>query len=121
MARQLRPAPVASEGAAEPHTIDTARDLGIDPQTRFVRVTEVRPDGFVAFDFAIGEPEIYVEMLLPQDGFEAFCAQQNVIRLDAADAADAGDQAPGDDFLWRLADAARAAAGEGATPTRSTD
>lgn len=118
MARQLRPAPVATEGAAEPHTIDTARDLGIDPQTRFVRVTEVRPDGFVAFDFAIGEPEIYVEMLLPQDGFEAFCAQQNVIRLDAADA---GDQAPGDDFLWRLADAARAAAGEGATPTRSTD
>ena len=51
----------------------------IDADVKYVRVTEMRPDGFVAFDFAIGEPEIYVEMLLPQDAFLAFCEAQSVI------------------------------------------
>eukprot|EP01037_Dinobryon_pediforme_P017781 gene17781-18000_t len=75
----------------------------IDANAKFVRVTEVRPDGFVAFDFAIGEPEIYVEMLLTQEAFAAFCQTNAVIRLDHA------PDAPHADFLWRLSDATRAA------------
>lgn len=55
-----------------------------DPTRKFVRVSEVRPDGFIAFDFAIGEPELYVEMILTQPAFEEFCSANNVIRLDAA-------------------------------------
>lgn len=82
---------------------------GIDTTAKFVRLTEVRPDGFVAFDFAIGEPEIYVEMLLSAAAFEEFCETNAVIRLDGETPSASED---GNDFLWRLRDAARAAAGD---------
>ena len=74
-----------------------------DTDAKFVRVTEMRADGFVAFDFAIGEPELYVEMLLPVAAYHAFCADQGVTHIE-------GPAALSDDFQWRLADAARAAA-----------
>ena len=41
-----------------------------DVQKKFVRVVELRPDGFVEFEFAVGEPELYVEMVLPPTAFE---------------------------------------------------
>lgn len=88
----------------------------LDTKAKYVRVTELRTDGFVAFDFAIGEPEIYVEMLLPQAAFADFCAEHDPIRLEAAPSA-----ADDNDFLWRLADAARAAAGEGTAHTHPTE
>ncbi len=53
-----------------------------DPARRFVRVVERRPDGLVEFEFAVGEPELFVEMLLPQAAFEAFCAEQGVSPAD---------------------------------------
>lgn len=86
---------------------------GIDFDRKFVRVVERRPDGFVAFDFAIGEPEIYAEMLLPAAAFEEFCVANAAIPLEGAPCSGDGQD---DDFLWRLSDAARAAAGE-ATPS----
>ncbi|ODV04937.1 MAG: phenol hydroxylase [Rubrivivax sp. SCN 70-15] len=52
-----------------------------DTTRRFVRVTETRADGLVAFDFAIGWPELSVELLLPADAFEEFCATNRVERL----------------------------------------
>lgn len=58
---------------SEPFVCDTTR--------RFVRVTEVRADGLVAFDFAIGWPELSVELLLPAAAFEEFCAKNRVERL----------------------------------------
>jgi phenol hydroxylase P0 protein len=105
MVQQDCPAPDAGTGTG----------TGIDANAKFVRVTEVRPDGFVAFDFAIGEPEIYVEMLLPRDAFTAFCKEQGVTHLEADPAADHSD------FLWRLSDATRAAAGQKSTVTPSSD
>lgn len=94
-------------GAARPETAAT-----LDTTAKFVRLTQVRPDGFVSFDFAIGEPEIHVEMLLPAKAFAEFCAANAVIRLDGtpARAAAGTDAAENNDFLWRLSDAARAAA-----------
>lgn len=50
---------------------------------KFVRVTEERADGLVAFEFAIGWPELSVELLLPRAAFDEFCARQRVQRLDA--------------------------------------
>lgn len=50
----------------------------LDWLVRAIRVTEVRPDGFVAFDFSIGEEALYVEMLLSREAFDDFCRQQNV-------------------------------------------
>lgn len=87
----------------------------IDVERKFIRVAEVRPDGFVAFDFAVGEPEIYVEMLLPADAFAAFCCEHAVIDLGAA-----GPQSGGDQFAWSLRNAADAA-GCGRNPSISSD
>jgi len=54
-----------------------------DPFVKYVRVTAERDDGFVEFDFALGEPEMFAQMMLTRAAFEDFCATQRVIRLDA--------------------------------------
>jgi len=45
---------------------------------RFVRVKEVRVDGLVCFEFAIGWPELFVDLMLPKPAFDDFCAQNQV-------------------------------------------
>ena len=52
-----------------------------DITRRFVRVKEVRSDGLVCFEFAIGWPELFVDLMLPQAAFDDFCVQNNVQRL----------------------------------------
>ena len=71
------------EGTPMSH-LDTAADtpLAVDTSRRFVRVTERRADGLVAFDFAIGWPELSVELLLPAAAFDEFCERNQVQRLD---------------------------------------
>lgn len=61
--------------AEQPAAVDTSR--------RFVRVTERRADGLVAFEFAIGWPELSVELLLPAAAFAEFCERNRVQRLDS--------------------------------------
>ncbi len=58
----------------------------IDVTRKFVRIIEERHDGLMVFEFAIGEPELCVEMLLPRDAFEEFCRTNRVIRLEPAEA-----------------------------------
>jgi phenol/toluene 2-monooxygenase (NADH) P0/A0 len=53
-------------------------DALIDYEWRAIRIAEVRADGFVAFDFYVGDPDIYAEMVLPLDAFHEFCATQGV-------------------------------------------
>jgi len=55
----------------------------VDTSLRFVRVLEQQPDGLVAFEFAIGWPELAVELLLPAPAFAAFCAANRVQHLAA--------------------------------------
>lgn len=50
----------------------------IDYDWRAIRIAQVRPDGFVAFDFYVGDPDIYAEMVLPEAAFYKFCAAQGV-------------------------------------------
>ncbi len=71
-----------------------------DELKRYVRVRGVINDEFVEFDFAIGEPSLYVELVLPKDAFEAFCHHNNVIRMtdEQAAAVDA------DMSKWRYGD-----------------
>ena len=52
-----------------------------DPTVRFVRLRRVRADGFVEFDFAIGEPDLLVELILPVVAFHEFCRANQVIRV----------------------------------------
>ncbi len=52
-----------------------------DELPRYVRVRDVIDDRFVEFDFAIGEPSLYVELVLPKAAFEAFCHHNNVTMM----------------------------------------
>jgi len=63
---------------------------GFDLKRRFVRLTRVRPDGFIEFDFAVGEPELKVELILTAAAFRSFCADNHVELLPPI--ADAGDR-----------------------------
>ena len=74
----------------------------LDTTRRFVRFSSERPNGFVEFEFAIGEPEVFVEMLLSPAAFTEFCATNQVDMLPPRDP----DAVP-DDWDWRLADATR--------------
>jgi phenol hydroxylase P0 protein len=53
-------------------------DALIDYEWRAIRIAEVRADGFVAFDFYVGDPDIFAEMVLPTAAFHEFCATQGV-------------------------------------------
>ncbi|NMG43044.1 phenol hydroxylase [Aromatoleum toluvorans] len=80
-----------------------ATPAGFDTRRRFVRVTGERANGFVEFDFAVGEPDLAVEMILTREAFAEFCARNAVEML--APQAEPRDAA--DDWDWRLADATR--------------
>lgn len=71
-----------------------------DPTRKWVRITNVRDDGFVEFEFALGEPEIFVEMILSAASFEEFCAKNQVVAIqkDRKPAAAEG-------WDWRMHDA----------------
>lgn len=56
----------------------------VDVTRKFVRVTQVRGDGLVAFEFSIGWPELAAELVLPRAAFHEFCAKHQVQRLDDA-------------------------------------
>ena len=52
-----------------------------DTTRRFVRLTRVRDDGFVEFEFAVGEPELAVELIMPAAAYRAFCSDNQVTVL----------------------------------------
>lgn len=89
----------------------TPSDDRWDVQRRFIRIVEHHDNGMVEFEFAVGEPELFVEMLLPQAAFEAFCAAQGVavpvspLAPAAAAAADSLDEQARRDLQWTLHDA----------------
>lgn len=48
---------------------------------KFVRIIETRVDGMVEFEFAIGEPELFVELMMPSAAFTEFCVANAVTIL----------------------------------------
>lgn len=76
----------------------------IDLAKKFVRVTELRSDGFVEFDFSIGEPGLFVEMILPATAFDEFCAVNEVAFLDASSRLKVGGE-DNSEWEWTLHDA----------------
>ena len=81
---------------------------GFDTTLRFVRVTGERPNGFVEFDFAVGEPDLAVEMILTREAFAEFCERNAVEILPPATEIDSADDSKEQsDWDWRLADATR--------------
>ena len=45
---------------------------------KFVRIIETHANGLVEFEFAVGEPELFVELLMAQAPFDEFCAMHAV-------------------------------------------
>lgn len=60
------------------------RAVSFDPTRRYVRVCEQRSDGFIEFEFSIGDPALCVELMLPENAFHEFCLANDVIVLDPA-------------------------------------
>lgn len=56
-------------------------DNALSGYTRYVRVRRVVGDKFIEFDFAIGDPSLYVEMILPKPAFDAFCQHNEVVMM----------------------------------------
>lgn len=76
-----------------------------DTSRKFVRIIETRSNGMVEFEFAIGEPELFVELLLPGSAFAEFCATNQVIRLDDAKSdrdSSTDSDAEASDWDWKL-------------------
>src|ERR1035437_1671437 len=62
-------------------TISLGRDMRkqiFDVTRKFVRITGSLPNGFVEFEFSIGEPEVAVELVMPKAAFDEFCASNQV-------------------------------------------
>jgi phenol hydroxylase P0 protein len=71
-----------------------------DVTRKFVRVTGCLPNGFITFEFAVGEPDVFVELVMPQAAFESFCRDNHVETLPTA--APLAADSPHADFQWSL-------------------
>lgn len=69
------------------------KPTGAHVTRHYVRVTCADHRGFTHFQYAIGDPRLYLEMLLPPAAFAEFCARHAVTHLTPAQAAavDAAD------------------------------
>ncbi len=52
---------------------------------RFVRITAQRKDGYVEFDFSVGDPDLAVELIMNRTMFDRFCQVNAVCKLIEAD------------------------------------
>jgi phenol hydroxylase P0 protein len=52
-----------------------------DIKQRYVRFQRMRADGYVEFSFAIGEPELAVDLILPLAAYREFCRANKVTYL----------------------------------------
>lgn len=61
----------------------TEKAQSFDEMPRYIRVRSGPEDRFVEFDFAIGHPELFVELVLPREAFEIFCRHNKVVHMDS--------------------------------------
>ncbi|MGH1462296.1 MAG: phenol hydroxylase subunit [Neptuniibacter sp.] len=52
-----------------------------DRLVKYIRVRSEPGARFVEFDFAIGDPNLFVELIMPQGAFEHFCAKNEVVHM----------------------------------------
>ena len=55
--------------------------MSATPIKCFVHITSKDRPGFVEFNFSIGDPDIYLEMILPVQAFDEFCQSNQVTFL----------------------------------------
>lgn len=64
-------------------TSPTSRS-GFERLTKYIRVRSEPDARFVEFDFAIGDPSLFVELIMPPAAFAAFCANNQVVPMSPA-------------------------------------
>lgn len=72
---------------------ETSRSF--DPNFRCVKVIGTSKRGFIEFEFSIGQPDLYVELVLPVVAFKAFCADWQVHLIPSDISYDHEGDAPG--------------------------
>lgn len=73
-----------------------------DITRKFVRVMRTLPNGLVEFEFAVGDPDVAAELVMPRAAFEEFC-QANRVELLSGDKPQPADSEAADaDFNWNL-------------------
>lgn len=55
----------------------------INELKKYIRVRSEPNARFVEFDFAINDPALFVELIMPQAVFKDFCQRNNVIQMTA--------------------------------------
>lgn len=64
------------------HTRSGKQDKPVFEQlTKYVRVRSSGNSRFVEFDFAIGDPSLFVELIMPQGAFDHFCKANDVVYM----------------------------------------
>ncbi|MGH8758396.1 MAG: phenol hydroxylase subunit [Burkholderiales bacterium] len=72
---------------AAPSTARNGSASALTGQTCYVRVTSTRDERYVEFEFAIGDPELAVELVMQFDQFAEFCRCHQVVHLSAEEGA----------------------------------
>lgn len=49
--------------------------------TKYIRITGERDAKFIEFDFAIDDPTLFVELVLPKEAFQYFCEINQVVEM----------------------------------------
>ena len=65
---------------SHPHHVEPASSV-FDVTRRYVRVRQRRDDGFVEFDFSIGDPGLSVELVMALPDYESFCTANRAVYL----------------------------------------
>lgn len=77
-------------------------ESNFDIARKFVRVMRTLPNGLIEFEFAIGDPDIAAELVMPKAAFDEFCAANQVELLTAEKAVPLDAEAADADFHWNL-------------------
>lgn len=75
-------------------------DKAFDVTRRYVRVLDTLPNGLVEFEFAVGDPDVSVELVMPEAAFKEFCRKNQVEFLSSA--APASPEGGDADFRWGM-------------------
>lgn len=49
--------------------------------TKYIRITGERDAKFIEFDFAVDDPTLFVELVLPKEAFQHFCEINHVVEM----------------------------------------
>lgn len=70
--------------ALQPDTqTDPSSPVPFEQLVKYIRVRSTEQARFVEFDFAIGDPSLFVELVMPQGAFEHFCRANQVVAMSA--------------------------------------